>query len=68
MADFENGVNTDTHLYSEAVDYFSDNGYYYIKDLILATLEDFQVSNDKANAPLSTLFRVERKGLSSLPA
>lgn len=61
LDEFEKGIHTDTHLYSEAVDYFSDNGYYYIKDLILATLEDFQVSNDKANSPLATLSGGEKR-------
>lgn len=61
LEEFENGIHTDTHLYSEAVEYFSDNGYYYIKDLILATLEDFQVSNEKALAPLATLSGGEKR-------
>lgn len=61
LEDFEKGVSHDTHLYSEAVDYFSDNGYYYIKDLILATLEDFQVTNEKTLAPLATLSGGEKR-------
>lgn len=61
LEDFEKEINTDTHLYSEAVDYFSDNGYYYIKDLILATLEDFQVTNEKALGPFATLSGGEKR-------
>lgn len=52
LYDFEKGVHTDLDLYTKAVSYFSDNGYYYIKDLILATLEDFQIPQDKAHQAL----------------
>ena len=61
LKEFEDGDHTDTHLYSEAVDYFSHNGYYYIKDLILATLDDFQISNEKAQSPLLTLSGGEKR-------
>lgn len=61
LKEFEEGIHTDTHLYSEAVDYFSHNGYYYIKDLILATLDDFQISNEKAQSPLLTLSGGEKR-------
>lgn len=61
LSDFEKGVHTDTHLYTTAVDYFSENGYYYIKDLILATLEDFQITGEKANNPLVTLSGGEKR-------
>jgi ATP-binding cassette subfamily F protein 3 len=61
LHDFEHGAHTNTHLYTTAVDYFSENGYYYIKDLILATLEDFQISNEQANNPLITLSGGEKR-------
>ncbi len=61
LHDFEQERHTDMHLYTKAVDYFSENGYYYIKDLILATLEDFQITNEKANNPLSTLSGGEKR-------
>jgi len=61
LKEFEDGDHTDTHLYSEAVEYFSDNGYYYIKDLILATLDDFQITNEKAISPLVSLSGGEKR-------
>lgn len=61
LSDFEKGDHRDMHAYTEAVDYFSDHGYYYIKDLILATLSDFQIPNEKANNPLTTLSGGEKR-------
>src|SRR4051812_4469305 len=52
LHDFENGALTDIHRYSDAVESFTEKGYYYIKDLILNTLLDFQISNEKAHMPL----------------
>lgn len=61
LADFEAGHHEDMHLYSEAVDYFSEHGYYYIKDLIVGTLTDFQISETEANQPLITLSGGEKR-------
>ncbi len=61
LADFEEGRHEDMHLYSEAVDYFSEHGYYYIKDLIVGTLTDFQISETEANQPLITLSGGEKR-------
>lgn len=61
LHDFEKEHHTDAHLYTTAVDYFSENGYYYIKDLILATLEDFQVVSEKAHGPLVSLSGGEKR-------
>ncbi len=61
LADFEHGHHEDLHLYSNALEYFSENGYYYIKDLILATLSDFQIENETAHQPLSTLSGGEKR-------
>lgn len=61
LHDFEKEKHADMHLYSEAVEYFSENGYYYIKDLILSTLTDFQISNEQANNPLITLSGGEKR-------
>lgn len=61
LHDFEKEHHADLHLYSEAMDYFSDNGYYYIKELILATLEDFQITSEKAHNPLRTLSGGEKR-------
>ncbi len=58
---FEKEHHADMHLYNEAVEYFSENGYYYIKDLILSTLNDFQIPADKANNPLVTLSGGEKR-------
>lgn len=61
LADFEIGHHEDIHLYSTAMEYFSQNGYYYIKDLILATLADFQISHEIANNPLVSLSGGEKR-------
>ena len=61
LADFESGDHTDIDKYSHAMEYFTDNGYYYIKDLILATLEDFQITNETAQSPLHTLSGGEKR-------
>lgn len=54
LTGFEKKHHADMHLYNEAVEYFSENGYYYIKDLIMGTLNDFQIPENKANNPLKT--------------
>jgi ATP-binding cassette, subfamily F, member 3 len=61
LHEFEHGQHTDMHSYTEALDYFSENGYYYIKDLILATLQDFQISEEKALQPLVSLSGGEKR-------
>lgn len=61
LSDFQQQNHTDTHLYTKAVDYFSENGYYYIKDLILATLADFQITKQQANNPLEILSGGEKR-------
>ena len=61
LKDFESKKQRDVYLYTEAVDYFSHNGYYYIKNLILSVLLDFQISNEKANSPLITLSGGEKR-------
>lgn len=61
LADFEKGHHEDLNRYTIAEEYFSQNGYYYIKDLILATLLDFQISNDIAHSPLVSLSGGEKR-------
>ena len=61
LADFEKGTQTDIHLYTKAMEYYSENGYYYIKDLILNTLLDFQISTEKAHQPLQVLSGGEKR-------
>lgn len=58
---FEKESHTDANLYSNAVDYFSRNGFYYIKDQILATLLNYQISAEKALCPLITLSGGEKR-------
>lgn len=55
IQDYESGESKDLHAYTDAVNFYSDNGYYYIKDLILESLKSFQIDNDKAIQPLATL-------------
>lgn len=61
LTGFEKEHHADMHLYNEAVEYFSENGYYYIKDLIIGTLNDFQIPEDKANNSLKTLSGGEKR-------
>lgn len=61
IADYESGNHANLHAYSDAVNYYSDNGYYYIKDLILESLKSFQIGNDKAYHPLKTLSGGEKR-------
>lgn len=43
IAAYENGTLTDLQAYADAVEGFSNHSYYYIKDLILQSLNDFQI-------------------------
>jgi ATP-binding cassette, subfamily F, member 3 len=61
LQDFENGAHTDLHRYSEALERFTANGYFFIKDTIIHTLLGFQISEDKANLPLSLLSGGEKR-------
>lgn len=61
LNDFEKEVHHDMHLYTTALEYFTHNGYYYIKDLILSSLSDFQISGDKANLSLQSLSGGEKR-------
>jgi ATP-binding cassette subfamily F protein 3 len=55
LADYEAGINTNTDQYLHSVEYFSLHGYYYITKTILNTLEDFNISEEQAQLPLSSL-------------
>jgi ATP-binding cassette subfamily F protein 3 len=61
LHDFEQGISTDLHLYSESLEEFTKKGYFYIKDLILGTLLAFQISNEQAHAPLSSFSGGEKR-------
>lgn len=61
LQEFENGVHTDIHAYSEAQEYFTNHGYYYITDLIQATLKDFQLTEEQSHSPLSSLSGGEKR-------
>lgn len=61
LVDFEKEIHRDMNLYNQAVEYFTHNGYYYIKDLILASLSDFQISEKLANTRLLSLSGGEKR-------
>ncbi len=61
LQEFEQGIMTNTNVYSESMEYFTENGYYYIKDSILQTLSDFQISKENAQQPLATLSGGEKR-------
>lgn len=61
IADFENGVTSDAHRYMVAHAYCSENGYFYMRELILKALLDFQIDSAKALGPLPTLSGGEKR-------
>ncbi|MEK9143791.1 MAG: ABC-F family ATP-binding cassette domain-containing protein [Patescibacteria group bacterium] len=61
LHDFERGLLTDIPRYSEALERFAQNGYFYKKDLILGTLSGFQISNEQSQLPLSKLSGGEKR-------
>ncbi len=61
LHDFQQGLLTDIHHYSEALERFTQKGYFYSKDFILRTLLGFQISNDQAHFPLSKLSGGEKR-------
>jgi ATPase subunit of ABC transporter with duplicated ATPase domains len=61
LHDFENGINTDMHLYSETLDRFVHYGYYHIQDKILNTLASFQITPEQAHSSLSLLSGGEKR-------
>lgn len=53
---YEAGESEDMDTYLDAVQQFSDKGYYFIKDLVLQSLLDFQIDAHKATQiPLAAL-------------
>ncbi|GIW59857.1 MAG: ABC-F type ribosomal protection protein [Patescibacteria group bacterium] len=44
IAAYESGELNDLQAYADAVEGFSNHGYYFIKDLILQSLNDFQIA------------------------
>lgn len=61
LHEYESGASTKLPQYLEAVEYFTENGYYFVEDSILNTLASFQISNEKALAPLSHLSGGEKR-------
>lgn len=61
LHNFEIGLETDIHIYSDALEKFTEHGYFYIKDMILNALSDFQITNVQAHQSLSTFSGGEKK-------
>lgn len=61
LHNFEIGTETDIHVYSNALERFTQNGYFYIKEMILNTLLDFQISNTQAHLPIASLSGGEKR-------
>lgn len=61
LHDFEQGILTDISRYSEALERFTENGYFYIKDMIFRTLSGFQITHEQAHLPLSKLSGGEKR-------
>ena len=61
IKEYEEGIHTNHDHFSDAVEYFSNNNYWQIKDLITETLASFQLDSDHATALLSTLSGGEKR-------
>lgn len=61
MEEYEQGQSTNLNHYLKILEYFTDHNYFNIKDSILSTLADFNISNDSANQPLSNLSGGEKR-------
>lgn len=61
LHDFEQGLLTDIHRYSDAIERFTQKSYFYIKELILRTLSGFQISIKQAHLPLGALSGGEKR-------
>ncbi len=61
LDEYEAGTNTNMDEYLRSVEYFSDHGYYHITNMILNTLVDFQISQERAHQPLANLSGGEKR-------
>lgn len=61
IKEYEEGIHANHDHFSDAVEYFSNNNYWQIKDLIIETLASFQLDTNHATAPLSTLSGGEKR-------
>ncbi len=61
LNDYEHGKSTSVHEYLEALEFFTEHGYYHIEDSILGTLASFQIPNEKAHLPLAKLSGGEKR-------
>lgn len=61
IAGFESGSHGDLDRYSEAVEFFSVSGYYYIEDKIIGTLADFQLDRSEAKGKMANLSGGEKR-------
>lgn len=55
LSDYENGLNANLNKYLQALEFFTDNRYFNIRDAILSSLADFGIPNEKALQPLANL-------------
>lgn len=61
LHDYESGKTTDAHEYTLAVSFFSEYGYYFIKEKIIESLKEFQIPEEKAHLPLQKLSGGEKR-------
>lgn len=61
LNDYEQGIRTNMDEYLRSVEYFSENGYYHITSMILNTLVDFRISNERAHQPMTNLSGGEKR-------
>lgn len=61
MREFEQGVHTDLHLYSDVLERFTQRGYFTVWDRILKTLSGFQIPEIIAKQPMAALSGGEKR-------
>lgn len=61
LDDYEQGLNTNLDQYLTTLEYFTEKRYFNIVDAILATLNDFHISNQAAHQPLANLSGGEKR-------
>jgi len=61
LEEYEQGQSTDIEKYLRALEYFTAKKYFYLPELIISTLEDFNLTKESIQQPLLTLSGGEKR-------
>jgi len=61
LEEYEQGKSTDIEKYLRALEYFTAKKYFYLPELIISTLEDFNLTKESIQQPLLTLSGGEKR-------